>query len=340
MMRRSHVGLLSALTLSAASASARADDREQARSEFLAGQDADNAHNFVGAIEHYVAANRLSPHPFALYNIATDYERLGKLRDAATYYQRYLDTAPDSPDRARVLAQIDDLKTRPSAVTVRTLPAGARIVIDGAVVGPAPFTTRLPGGPHAITADLSGRGDRRDIVVEYGEPVDVPFDLRGSSGPVVVTVVPPDMLGQGMSGTLPGGLFAGGGGGADLQGAGTAFFATLGARGKLGELAVDAGFAAGLYAGAHYRFNIGAARVVPFVGVGYALALASDTGKLANGFAAEAGARLVLQRHAHRQIELRVSGGARYNLAGPVDSADSAATMTFPVMLTLEVATR
>lgn len=165
-----------------AAAPARADDREDARKEFGAGQAADKAKDWQGALEHYLRANELVPHPFAMFNIANDYERLGKLREAATWYQRYLDAAQDSADRDKVTKTIGDLKNRAAPITVRTIPDGAKVAIDGAPAGPTPLSTTIRGGTHKITVDKDGQTDARDVNVEYGEPVDVVFTLRGASG--------------------------------------------------------------------------------------------------------------------------------------------------------------
>src|SRR5204863_8281084 len=98
---------------------ARADDRAGAKAEFEAGLDADKRKDYDTAIEHYQRAYDLAPHQNALYNIAVDYERLGELRDAATFYGRYLDEAgAESEDRDKVTRLIDNLRQRPSKVTI------------------------------------------------------------------------------------------------------------------------------------------------------------------------------------------------------------------------------
>src|SRR5438132_13608619 len=108
------------LALLVQATAARADERDDARREFAAGQAADAHRAWQQAIEHYLRANDLVPHPFALFNIATDYERLGKLREAATWFERYLAAAPDSPDREKVVATLRDIAARPAALVVRS----------------------------------------------------------------------------------------------------------------------------------------------------------------------------------------------------------------------------
>jgi hypothetical protein len=161
---------------------ARADDREEARKEFTAGQDADKQKNWETALEHYLRANELVPHPFAMFNIASDYERLSKLREAATWYQRYLDAAPEGNDRDKVQKTLGDLKNRPAPITIRTIPDGAKVAIDGAPAGATPLSTTIRGGVHKVTVEKDGQTDGRDVTVEYAEPVDVVFTLKGASG--------------------------------------------------------------------------------------------------------------------------------------------------------------
>jgi len=182
--------LLCFLALVAATAPARADDREDARREFAAGQAADKQKDWQTAIEHYLRANELVPHPFAIYNIATDYERLGKLREAATWYARYLEASPDSPDRDKVQKLMGDLRQRPATITVRSIPDGATVIIDGRPAGPTPFSGPIRGGGHRIAVEKDGQRDEREVSVEYGEPADVQFTLRGASGTLAVQGVP------------------------------------------------------------------------------------------------------------------------------------------------------
>jgi hypothetical protein len=170
-----------------AAGSARADDRAGAKAEFAAGLEADRRKDYASAIEHYLRAYELAPHENALFNIAVDYERLGALRDAASYYGRYLDEAGETEDRAKITKLIDNLRRRPSQVTIRSTPTGADISIDGAQAGKAPVVRELAGGAHTITATLGEARAQRQISVEYAEPVEVDLSLEGKDGSLTVT---------------------------------------------------------------------------------------------------------------------------------------------------------
>jgi hypothetical protein len=166
---------------------ARADDKKAAREEFAAGQEADKRKDYEVAIQHYLRAYDLSPHPNALYNAAVDYERIGDLRESATFYGRYLDESTDTEDRGKVTRLIENLRKRPSTVAIRTTPPGGQITIDGTPVGQAPVSRELPGGTHVITAAIGDRKSQRQVTLEYGEPQDVVLALTEQQGLLTVT---------------------------------------------------------------------------------------------------------------------------------------------------------
>ncbi|HEY4244370.1 MAG TPA: PEGA domain-containing protein [Kofleriaceae bacterium] len=171
-----------ALLLVAAVAHADGDPREEAKAEFEAGQRADASHDYLSAVEHYESANRLLPHPFAMFNIAVDLERLGQLRESVNWYESYLRAENDTADRDRVRAHITELRGKPSPLSIRTMPPGARTTIDGKDAGQTPISMRIPGGAHKITVTLDGQRESRDVTADCGEPLDVQFSLRGQEG--------------------------------------------------------------------------------------------------------------------------------------------------------------
>lgn len=176
------VGLIAVLALVTPAYADDAADRDEAAREFAAGQAADRKRDWPTAIQHYVRANDLLPHPNAMFNIATDYEKLGNLRQAAVWYQRYIEAAPGAADRAKVTRLLRELATRPTTLTVRTIPPGARVLVDNSYVGPSPYSGKISGGPHRITFEHDGRREHRDISVDFGEPAVVDLTLRGEAG--------------------------------------------------------------------------------------------------------------------------------------------------------------
>lgn len=174
---RASLCLLAAVFLIAGTA--RADDRDEARKAFADGQAADKAEDWQTAIEHYQHAYDLVPHHFALYNIARDYERLGQLREASVWYARYVEAAPPGPDRDKATRLLGELKLRPGKLTVKSMPAGARVTIDQQKVGVTPWTGPVKGGDHRVAVELEGQRDERDVTLEFGEPETVEIELSG-----------------------------------------------------------------------------------------------------------------------------------------------------------------
>ncbi len=171
-----------------------AADLAEAGREFAAGQAADRKKDWPTAIQHYVRANDLAPHPNAMFNIASDYDKLGNLRQAAVWYQRYLEAAPDAPDRDKVGKLLRELVVRPATLTARTIPAGARISVDGEPRGTTPYNGKINGGRHRITFEHEGRKEDREISVEFGEPAVLDLTLKGEAGTLRVVGPPGAVL--------------------------------------------------------------------------------------------------------------------------------------------------
>lgn len=171
-----------------------AADLAEAGREFAAGQAADRKKDWPTAIQHYVRANDLAPHPNAMFNIASDYDKLGNLRQAAVWYQRYIEAAPDAQDRDKIIKLLRELAVRPATLTVRTIPAGARISVDGEPRGVTPYTGKINGGRHRITFEHEGRTEQREISVEFGEPAVLDLTLRGEAGTLRVVGPPGAVL--------------------------------------------------------------------------------------------------------------------------------------------------
>jgi hypothetical protein len=169
-----------------AAAQPSADDRAEAKKAFKRAEAAEKRKDWRTAIDEYQRAYELAPHPYVLYNIALDYERLEEFRDAATFYRRYLDEQPDASDRARVEKLITTLRARPGTVTVTSDTPGAAVLVDGRRAGSPPAEVDLAGA-HRIEIESDGQKVGRDIVVEFGEPQKVHLTLVAKTGALVVT---------------------------------------------------------------------------------------------------------------------------------------------------------
>ncbi len=84
----------------------------QARACFERGRDAFQAARFDDAIREFKAAQALQPSPLLDYNIGLAHEQLGHPRTAIKFLRRYLQGAPDAPNRADVEIRIHALELR------------------------------------------------------------------------------------------------------------------------------------------------------------------------------------------------------------------------------------
>ena len=190
---------------------ARADDtlavREEARRQFAEGQHADKRRDWAKAIEHYLRANELVPHPFAMFNIAADYERLGRLREAAIWYGKYVEATPDEADKVRVEKLRADLALRSGTLTIRSTPDGAQVWVDGVLAGTTPYSGHIKGGRHRVSTRLDGhQADEREISIEYGEPETLDVALRGAASVLSIQGEPRGaqvLVDEQPAGTLP-----------------------------------------------------------------------------------------------------------------------------------------
>ena len=83
-----------AVLLAASSASAQA-----AKQHFMAGQSYYQQGRYEKAIEEFEEAYRLDPKPLLLYNIAQSHEKLGNLKEAVEYLEKFLKEDPDTDQK-------------------------------------------------------------------------------------------------------------------------------------------------------------------------------------------------------------------------------------------------
>lgn len=101
-----------------------------------------NLREYKQAVEQFQAAYRLRPDPVFLYNVAQSY-RLAQDSDQALYfYQAYLRTSENPPNRAEVQERIAVLEKEIAARKVP--PAAAPVVAPPVVVQPPLVATSAP----------------------------------------------------------------------------------------------------------------------------------------------------------------------------------------------------
>ena len=169
---------------------AHADERDDAKHEFAAGQAADKQKDYRAAIEHYLRAFELVPHPYALFNIAADFEELGDLRQATHFYEKYIAATEDGADRERVRKLLEKLRAKPAGLVVHSVPEGARVFLDANPIGTTPYSGIAKGGRHTLVVELEGQRLQKEISIDFGEPVTETFRMAGGGGTIQVVGAP------------------------------------------------------------------------------------------------------------------------------------------------------
>jgi tetratricopeptide (TPR) repeat protein len=115
--------LLALFVLVLAARGAAADDAatRTAKRHFERGQKLYAATKFREALDEYQQAFDARPLPDFLFNIGQCYRNLGDFDSAIFSYKKYLDAAPDAPNRPQVEQLITELQTRKDQEDARRL---------------------------------------------------------------------------------------------------------------------------------------------------------------------------------------------------------------------------
>lgn len=88
--------------------------------------------------------------PEVIYNLADVQRRMERTKDALESYKKYLEAAPDAPDRTDVEKVIEKLAATPPIITVDGEDPRAVVFIDGVLAGPSPQSVSITEGKHSI----------------------------------------------------------------------------------------------------------------------------------------------------------------------------------------------
>jgi tetratricopeptide (TPR) repeat protein len=195
----------------APSAQGQADTRRSdAKARYEQGVEAYSTGRFKDAVDHFLAADQLSPSAPLSFNIARAYEKLGDDSGALRWYRDYVRRSPSAANVADVAALITRFEERLAKkgvqqLTVLSTPSGATVTIDASPVGVTPWTGDITPGRHKVELTLRGYGDStteldlgkeraQDLVIRLTEaPVraDGPAAAAPASAPAITLAPPP-----------------------------------------------------------------------------------------------------------------------------------------------------
>jgi len=149
------------------------------------------ANDFQGALEHFLASNRLVPNKNVLFNIARTYEQLKQPADAYRYYTRALEGEPDVATQRKISEAIARIKPSVSVVRVTSSPPGATVYIDRKDLGArgqTPLVIALPSGKYTFLAELPGHEAAKveGAELRLGGETDVNVPLKPLFGTLAV----------------------------------------------------------------------------------------------------------------------------------------------------------
>lgn len=153
---------------------------------------------FASAAVKFEASFATRPVPVTKFNIARAWEQAGETLKAIDAWQAWLamsPTANERPEAERSLkAQGDKLaRLGVQAVTIDSMPVGARLSIDGVAAGTVPRTVELTPTRHVLRVETDGRAPiERAISVSLEKPMVEFFELVPT--PLAPTAPPLDAV--------------------------------------------------------------------------------------------------------------------------------------------------
>jgi hypothetical protein len=160
---------------------ASAQDQQEAKGHFKRGEALYKAKRFKQAAESYELAYQRLPLPAFLFNIGQCYRNLGRAADAVDLFKRYLEDAPEAPNRRRVEELLEELEPKARAERLTEPPPTRPTAVSG-----AGSTSGAAG--HGRDPDEAGTSSAAATALKAGAGADLqlpqPPPSRGSPGVV------------------------------------------------------------------------------------------------------------------------------------------------------------
>ena len=146
---------------------------------------------YRGALEHFLASNRLAPNRNVLFNIARCYETLREYPDAYRYYVRASQGESDPAAHNRIDEAMRRMAPNVAILKIVTDPPGATLYLDRKDLGQrgaGPQTLGLASGTYKVIAEAPGYEDAVSppTSVQAGSTVNVELKLVRILGTVHV----------------------------------------------------------------------------------------------------------------------------------------------------------
>ena len=134
--------------------------KQQAKALFMEGRNYFKQGEYAKALNAFVQANQLKPHPVMLTNIAKVYEAMEDLPKALEFYRRYEATKPKNIEKVRSkIARLTATVASWPSLNLSSSPPGVEVRIgdaQAAVRGVTPITIRLAPGRHTLVMSKAG----------------------------------------------------------------------------------------------------------------------------------------------------------------------------------------
>jgi tetratricopeptide (TPR) repeat protein len=214
------VFVLCACTL-LASATAHADQKQEAKKHFDNGLKLLKAENFEAAAVEFETAVKLYPTKGGMFNLANCYKTLQRYEEALgtlALLRGEFGAELDDEYKATIDALETEIEGLVAHLTIEASEEGATLLFNGDQVGKSPLPKPLMVGPgvHDVEARLSGyEPARRTVKLASGDEKTVTLELVKSREPVIVQAGPADdggitpLFWVGLGGTVAAGVLAG-----------------------------------------------------------------------------------------------------------------------------------
>lgn len=122
-----------------------------------AGRNAFEQERYDKALMSFEQAYYICPIPKLLFLIGECHEKLNHASEAIEYYQKFLDEKSDTDKREEIEARIARLETLgETSLTIKTMPEGAKVLIDGQFQGISPQTIIVAREQIELSVELEG----------------------------------------------------------------------------------------------------------------------------------------------------------------------------------------